>query len=100
MLGLRDAPNLEKNILWVTWAWSLCPMGSSGRRTRSPWTYWSTSRPRRAKASSQSRSTALSGPRQLIEQIANSLHKPGDEQVFVEADQLAREVENAMRNAP
>ena len=76
------------------------PHGKSGRRTRSPWTYWSTSRPRRAKASSQSRSTALSGPRQLIEQIANSLHKPGDEQVFVEADQLAREVENAMRNAP
>jgi hypothetical protein len=43
---------------------------------------------------------ALSGHRQLIEQLANSLHKPGDERVFVEADQLAREVENAGRNAP
>ena len=43
---------------------------------------------------------ALSGHRQLIEQLANSLHKPGDERVFVEADQLAREVENAVRNAP
>ena len=32
---------------------------------------------------------ALSAHRQLIEQLANSLHKPGDERDFVEADQLA-----------
>jgi hypothetical protein len=38
--------------------------------------------------------------RQLIEQLANALYKPGDLRVFVDSDQLTREVENAVRNAP
>ena len=97
MLRLRDPPNLEKNILWVTWA---LPIGSSGRRTRSPGRIGRRRGLGEQKRLPRADQRALSGHRQLIEQIANSLHKPGDERVFVEADQLAREVENAMRNAP
>ena len=45
-------------------------------------------------------SAALIRYRQLIEQLANALYKPGDFGVFVDSDQLTREVENAVRNAP
>jgi hypothetical protein len=45
-------------------------------------------------------SAALIRHRQLIEQLANALYKPGDLRVFVDSDQLTREVENAVRNAP
>jgi hypothetical protein len=38
--------------------------------------------------------------RELIEQLANAVYNPGDERVFVEADQLSREVENAVRSVP
>jgi hypothetical protein len=45
-------------------------------------------------------SAALIRHRQLIEQLANALYKPGDLRVFVDSDQLTREVENAVRKAP
>jgi hypothetical protein len=38
-------------------------------------------------------SAALIRHRQLIEQLANALYKPGDLRVFVDSDQLTREVE-------
>ena len=45
-------------------------------------------------------SAALIRHRQLIEQLANALYKLSDLRVFVDSDQLTREVENAVRNAP
>jgi hypothetical protein len=38
--------------------------------------------------------------RQLIEQLANAVFRPGDERVFIEAEQLTWQVENAVRVAP
>jgi hypothetical protein len=102
MLKLRDVPDLEKNTLLVRLE----------HRVYAPW---------QAEVEGHDRpvnvlidvealagkpvftaqvNAALVRHRQLIEQLANSLYKPGDERVFVESDHLAREVENAVRNAP
>jgi hypothetical protein len=102
MLKLRSVPDLEKNAVLVRLQ----------HRVYAPWQATVAGQDRlvcvlidveglagRTVFTNQIKA-ALIRHRHLIEQLANSLYKPGDERVFIEADQLAREVENAVRNAP